>query len=372
MTTRDRLMLIGVVALAVLGAAWFTMVAPERERASKVTAEVQAAHQRLSTAEAAASTAAGARARYSTAYASLVSLGQAVPATTETPALIYMLDSATHSRNVQFSSITNGSAGASSASASATPVAQSAGFSQQPFTFVFNGSFVDLYKLFNQLEGFTVQTPSGTVHVNGRLLTIDSVSLAPGTTGTTGSSAASKSTSPQLTGTVTATAYVLPAGQSPLAGATASGPGGADHERVERDSSGSDERRHSGRCKGDPMTEFLQSLKSDLLSRRLLPLVALLGVALLAAVAYAVTGGSSPSSGRARAAKRRSGERSRGIAGRGRAGQPQPGGLRDAGRIALSEPRSNARPVHSAARTTEGSERERRYVLEFLEQVDGL
>jgi hypothetical protein len=42
-------------------------------------------------------------------------------------------------------------------------------------------------------------------------------------------------------------------------------------------------------------TEFLQSIKSDLLSRRLLPFVALLGVALIAAVGYAVTGGSSSS-----------------------------------------------------------------------------
>jgi hypothetical protein len=41
------------------------------------------------------------------------------------------------------------------------------------------------------------------------------------------------------------------------------------------------------------MTEFLQSLKSDLLSRRLLPFVALLGVALIAATAYAVGGSSS-------------------------------------------------------------------------------
>jgi hypothetical protein len=41
------------------------------------------------------------------------------------------------------------------------------------------------------------------------------------------------------------------------------------------------------------MTEFLQSLKSDLLSRRLLPFVALSAVALIAAVGYAVTGGSS-------------------------------------------------------------------------------
>ncbi len=46
------------------------------------------------------------------------------------------------------------------------------------------------------------------------------------------------------------------------------------------------------------MNDFLRSLKSDLLDRRLLPVVAVLGVALIAAVAYAVlgSGGSSTSS----------------------------------------------------------------------------
>jgi hypothetical protein len=44
------------------------------------------------------------------------------------------------------------------------------------------------------------------------------------------------------------------------------------------------------------MTEFLLSIKSDLLSRRLLPFVALLGVALIAAVGYTVSGGSKSSS----------------------------------------------------------------------------
>jgi hypothetical protein len=43
------------------------------------------------------------------------------------------------------------------------------------------------------------------------------------------------------------------------------------------------------------MIEFLQSLRSDLSSRRLLPFVALAAVALVAAVAYAVTGGSGSS-----------------------------------------------------------------------------
>jgi hypothetical protein len=40
------------------------------------------------------------------------------------------------------------------------------------------------------------------------------------------------------------------------------------------------------------MIEFLQSIKSDLLSRRLLPLLALLGLALIAAAGYAATSGS--------------------------------------------------------------------------------
>jgi hypothetical protein len=43
------------------------------------------------------------------------------------------------------------------------------------------------------------------------------------------------------------------------------------------------------------MTEFLQSIKSDLFSRRLLPFVVLIAVALAAAVAYAIIGGSSSS-----------------------------------------------------------------------------
>ncbi len=181
MTTRDRLMLIGIVALAVLLGAWFTVVAPEREQASKVNAEVEAARQQVSTAETEADTAANSRAQYSTAYASLVSLGQAVPSTPETPALIYMLDKATHRRDVQFSPITTGASGSSSSSsaANATPTAASGEFTQEPFTFVFNGTFVDLYKLLNQLEGFTLQTSSGALHVSGRLLTIDSVNLSP-------------------------------------------------------------------------------------------------------------------------------------------------------------------------------------------------
>jgi hypothetical protein len=241
MTVRDRLMIMGIALLAVLGVAWYTVVAPEREKASKVSAEVQSARQQLASAETQAREALSAQARYSTAYTSLVTLGQAVPASAETPALIYTLDKATHSNNIQFTSITNGASGSgsgsssSSASSSTTAAAQGAGLSQQPFTFVFNGNFIDLSKLLGQLEGFTVLSANGPLRVSGRLLTIDSVTLASNAGEVNGGSG--KSTSSKLTATITATAYVLPASASALGGANASGPAGAQSSRASGNSS---------------------------------------------------------------------------------------------------------------------------------------
>jgi hypothetical protein len=90
-----------------------------------------------------------------------------------------------------------------------------------PFTFVFNGSFPALYKLFQQLNGFIVRTASGQLQISGRLLTIQGVKLAPATG--VGSARTAKG---QLSGTITATAYVLPASQGLTGGASPSAPAG--------------------------------------------------------------------------------------------------------------------------------------------------
>jgi hypothetical protein len=139
-----------------------------------------------------------------------------VPTSQEVPSLIVQLAQATNEKQVEFSSITSG--GSSGSSSSATP---SAGFTAMPFTFVFNGSFFDLYDLFQQLNRFTLRTSSGAVQVSGRLLTIQGVQLAPQT-----SSGSAEKSSGRLTGTITATAYVLPASQA-AAGATDTSPTGA-------------------------------------------------------------------------------------------------------------------------------------------------
>jgi len=212
MTGRDRIVIVVIAALAVVAAAWLLAVAPEREKATKLGAEVSTAESQLTTAQSEVNAARSAEADYPTEYTSLVNLGKAVPTGQEVPSLIVQLAQATNEKNVEFTSITSGGSGSSAASAAA--------FTAMPFSFVFNGSFFDLYDLLQQLNHFTLRTSSGSLQVSGRLLTIQSVSLAPG-----GSSGPDKSNG-QMTGSITATAYVIPASQA-ASTATAASPTGA-------------------------------------------------------------------------------------------------------------------------------------------------
>lgn len=233
MTGRDRIVVIGIAVLVMLGAAWMLVVSPERKQAAALSAQVSAASAQLATAQGQVANARSAQTQYATAYASIVRLGKAVPPSQEVPSLIYQIARASNQKNVEFSSITaNGAGGsstpASAAAAPATPAtpasAAATGFTQMPFTFVFNGSFSDLYHLFQQLDRSTVRTASGGLAVSGRLLTIQSIKLAPSTNPSAQRSG--KGGSEQLSGNVTATAYVLPASQGLTAGATTSAPTG--------------------------------------------------------------------------------------------------------------------------------------------------
>jgi Tfp pilus assembly protein PilO len=210
------MVLIGVLVLVALGAAWMLAVSPERKQASQLSAEVSAAQTQLSSAEGKVASARAAQSQYAAAYASVVNLGKAVPPTQEVPALIDQLAQATNEKSVNFASITSsgGSSGVSSVSGT---------FAQLPFTFTFEGSYFDLEHLFRQLTDFATPAASGALQVNGRLLTIQSVRLAPSSS----SSTPGESGADHLTGSITATAYTLPASQGLTAGASATSPASA-------------------------------------------------------------------------------------------------------------------------------------------------
>jgi Tfp pilus assembly protein PilO len=241
------MVLIGLLVLAVLGAGWILVVSPERQQASKLNAQVSSAQSALSSAEAQLTHARSDQAQYSAAYASVVSLGKAVPPSQEVPSLIYQLAQASNQKDVEFSSITSTSAtgpsasttpsasapastttskttataAASTAAAGSTAAASTAAaFTQMPFTFVFNGDFFDLEHLFHRLDSFASVSSSGQVAVSGRLLTIQSIKLTPTSTDGTPTSG-----SHELSGTITATAYELPAGQGLTGSASSAAPG---------------------------------------------------------------------------------------------------------------------------------------------------
>jgi Tfp pilus assembly protein PilO len=227
MTGRDRIVVMVVAVIAVVGAAWVLVVSPERDKANKVQAQVSTAKTQLASAENELANAHSAQKQYAAAYAAIVRLGKAVPADQEVPSLMYQVAQASGKKKIEFQSIVAGapgsgpaagagaSASASASSASVTPAA----FTQMPFTFVFNGTYFDLEKLLHNLDSFTVRSTSGGLHVSGRLLTIQSIKLAPKT-----ETSNKESSKQELSGTITATAYVLPASQGLTGGATPSSP----------------------------------------------------------------------------------------------------------------------------------------------------
>jgi Tfp pilus assembly protein PilO len=220
------------------------VVSPERKEAAQAETKIESARTQLQTAQAQAASERSAEARYASAYVSVVKLGKAVPPQQEVPSLVYELERASNQRSIDFNSITSSSASSSPAAASSAAGASAtpAAFAQMPFTFVFKGSYFGLAHLLGQIDGFarttTTTTTSGAskssdtsaltptgVQVDGRLLTIQGVNLALESQGA--ASGKSAKLGSELTATITATAYVLPASQGLTAGATTAGPAGS-------------------------------------------------------------------------------------------------------------------------------------------------
>ncbi len=237
MTGRDRMVLMTILVLAVLAGGWLLLVSPERKEAAKAQGQIESARQQLQSAQAKATSERSAEARYTSAYVSVIKLGKAVPPLQEVPSLVYELQQVSDQQSIDFNSITSSATAAASTTSPTASTATPAGFTQMPFTFIFKGSFAGLAHLLGHIDGFARTTSAGGhssaadtsapaptgVQVDGRLLTIQGVTLAVENQGGLG---AKKSNASQLSATITATAYVLPASQGLTAGATAAGPGG--------------------------------------------------------------------------------------------------------------------------------------------------
>jgi hypothetical protein len=230
-SSQNRILIAVLVAGALIAAAWFGVVAPKQREAERASAQLATEQARLDKARTAAAQAGDARRRYLSDYAALATLGKAVPAEEDVPSLMYEVQSAARGARIEFASIApsddgtgsspsapapgavaaagqaeKGAAQPSAGSVSAgTAPAAATGPTPLPFTFVFNGSFLDMQRLLERLDGF-VQGPADKLRVDGRLLSVNDVNL-------TASSGVVKTS-------ITATAYTMPAAKTPT-GATA-------------------------------------------------------------------------------------------------------------------------------------------------------
>jgi Tfp pilus assembly protein PilO len=239
MTGRDRIIIVVALVAAALAGAWFVGLAPKRKEAAELSAKIATAREQLDSAQQQAAQAREAKAQYGADYAEVAKLGKAVPKSDALPSLLYQLQSAARDARIEFNSLkvsgsgaqagssgseSSKSASSGSSSSTSAPATQSAsatlppgasvgsaGFPTMPFTFLFNGSFVDMERFLRDVQQF-VRVNGERVDVRGRLLSIDGFTLGAGPGGF-----------PNVKANITATAYLQSPDDANTPAAPASG-----------------------------------------------------------------------------------------------------------------------------------------------------
>jgi type II secretory pathway component PulM len=251
MSTRDRTILIVACIAVALVAPYLLVISPKRQQVKKLDSKLSAVQSQLQTVQAQLAAGNQARAAFASSYTTLVRLGEAVPTDDNTPSLIYQLQAAAKSSKVDFQGMTFNAGTAGAAPATPTPTGSSsaaggsssaaggasaaatlppgatvgpAGFPIEPFTFTFGGNFFHLADFLGRLQRFVVAN-NQRLSVSGRLMTLNAISLAPNSSGF-----------PQITATISATTYLLPASEGLLNGATPAGPASSTTQTVSNQS----------------------------------------------------------------------------------------------------------------------------------------
>ncbi len=258
-TERAIASVLGAVAIVV--AFWMLALHPKLQRESDLKDQVSALNAEVSQAEQDAAKGAELRRTYGTNYASLVRLGKAVPADSDTPSFLVQVSGVANDANAQIDGLTLSADSSSSAlattptttppatttpstsgststtttstataatesSAALAPLGASigpAGLSVMPYDVDFQANYFQTAKLFGGLDSLVrLKKPKGSSSYSeplssGRLVTINSFSLTTQSVGST-------STTDALKGELSMTTYLAPPDQGLTGGASATSP----------------------------------------------------------------------------------------------------------------------------------------------------
>jgi hypothetical protein len=228
--TNAKIIIPVLVALAAAGAYWMLLLSPKREEVAKLDKSIAEKQVALKTAQDQLGEYEQAKKRYKANYTTLTRLGKAVPGDDDVRSLMVQLDDAASDAGVNFATINVGSSvgtpstpdGQADPNAAKVPpgavTVGSAGFSALPFSMAFKGDFFGLSSFFNRLERF-VNVRNERIDVTGRLLLVDSITIAPDQVLSGGDFSALKAQ-------IGASSYLVPADADMLEGATPQGPAG--------------------------------------------------------------------------------------------------------------------------------------------------
>lgn len=209
MSSRDRLVIMVIGVVVMLGAAWFLAVSPERKKEKEAAGNVETARSELSTAERQEASAKEITKDYKVALHDEAAMHVAVPGGQAIPQLIDELMASSEKKDVGFESIAvatgAGAPTSTSTSKSATPEVDD--MEEVPFTFLFKGGFFELERLIGRLTGYTRNVGGRTLVVDGRLMTVSAIHLGVEGSETSSSGKACSKVCPLLAGQVTVTAF---------------------------------------------------------------------------------------------------------------------------------------------------------------------
>jgi Tfp pilus assembly protein PilO len=243
-SARSIVAILIVVAAAI--AFWTVALSPKHSEAEKLDAQIESLNASVDSARSELAQATAARRTFPTAYHQLVELGQAVPATDETPSLLVELEHLADTSGVVFETITlEGEGGGApevtpeatttgeSSTSIGTPAAEvipatevgasllplgasigTAGLAVMPYSLSFSGNFFGIAKFIGKVDDL-VESGTAKMLVDGRLLTINGFSL---------SSVEAEGGGGELQASFSVTTYLTPPGQGITAGATPSAP----------------------------------------------------------------------------------------------------------------------------------------------------
>lgn len=250
----DRMIVLVLPLLALVGAFWFLVIAPKRQAISDLDEQAATLGTTISTSEAQIQAAQGARRSYASNYADIVSLGAAAPEDGDQATFVYDLgklgeQNAVQMRSFELAEGPDAGAAPAAAPAPATPVPADgaatvaaqpteaaaaalpigasvgpAGLPVMPYKVRYSGTFFNMADLFAGLDSSVQVSRSGDLtkrpEVRGRLVTVDGFALVGDPI----------HGFPQVQASIALTTYNVPAAQGLVGGASPAGPPAASSD----------------------------------------------------------------------------------------------------------------------------------------------